>query len=283
MKKIFTVLLCAVSIMFAQENNIGNLVIIGGGKRPAEVLDKITELAGGEKAKFAIIPMASSVPEEVGNELLEEFTDAGVKNVVVINCDSSGADSDSVLFLMEGVTGVYFSGGDQNNLTKALLGTKLIEKIHQIYNSGGVISGTSAGAAVMSEIMITGDELLNDPDRESFSTIRAGNIKTTEGFGFVKSAIIDQHFVYRKRHNRLLSVMLENPELLGIGIDESTCIWVKSDNTFEVMGKSQVIVYDAGETEIVKNGEGWFGAKSVKMHILLSGDKYSLTKKVILK
>ncbi len=162
-------------------------------------------------------------------------------------------------------------------------GTKLLEEIRNIYFNGGVIAGTSAGAAVMSKIMITGEELINSDSSRSFIEIMKGNIQTTEGFGFVTSAIIDQHFIIRKRHNRLISVVLENPELLGIGIDESTSILVKPDNTFEVLGEREVIIFDASESEDINvNSLGLISASNMKMHILNSGKKFDLkTKKII--
>ena len=154
------------------------------------------------------------------------------KNIDFIYCDNITADVDSNLLKMENVKAVFFSGGDQARLTDALLGTKLLDKIKKVYDDGGVVGGTSAGAAIMSEVMITGDELINKDKEDFFIVIQKGNIKTTEGFGFVKTAIIDQHFVIRKRLNRLISVVLEYPNLLGIGIDESTAIIVNPDSTF---------------------------------------------------
>jgi cyanophycinase len=155
-----------------------------------------------------------------------------------------------------------------------------LERIKTIYRERGIISGTSAGAAVMSKIMITGDEIIQPDSNDSFTTIMKGNIATTQGFGFVTSAIIDQHFIYRKRHNRLLSLVLENPEILGIGIDESTAILVSPDLTFTVIGEYQVIVYDASESnDISTSDKGFFSSSNIKMHILKHGDKFNLITK----
>ena len=137
------------------------------------------------ETKFAVIPMASSVPLESALYQKEDLMRLGVKNIEIIICDSTAGNSDSVLNKIKGVKAVYFTGGDQAYLTKALLGTKLLEEIKQIYYDGGMIGGTSAGAAVMSKIMITGDELKNTDSSRSFIEIKEGNIKTTEGFGFV--------------------------------------------------------------------------------------------------
>ena len=264
-------------------NPKGHLVIIGGGDRPDYLTQKMIELAGGYDTKFAIIPMASSVPMESAQYQKEDLMRLGVKNIEIIIFDSTTGNSDSVLSKIKGVKAVYFTGGDQAFLTKALLGTKLLEEIKQIYIDGGMIGGTSAGAAVMSKIMITGDELKNTDSSRSFIEIKEGNIKTTEGFGFVRLAVIDQHFIIRKRHNRLITVILENPELVGVGIDESTSILVYPDDTFEVLGEREVIVYDATEANNISvNPLGLLSASNMKMHILNSGKKYDLIKKVII-
>ena len=129
----------------------------------------------------------------------------------------------------------------------------------------------------MSKLMITGNELINKDSSDIFISIQKNNVEVKEGFGFIKTAFIDQHFIKRKRLNRSISIVLENPELLGIGIDESTCIIVNPDDTFEVLGENQVIVFDASncsEIKVDKNGN--LGAENIKMHILLSGDKFDI-------
>ena len=146
---------------------------------------------------------------------------------------------------MEWANAVFFTGGDQSDLTRDMLDTKLLAKVFDIYNNGGTVGGSSAGAAVMSEVMITGNELVHNDSTGSFITIEKNNIETKQGFGFLKTVIIDQHFLKRKRHNRTISAVIEHPDLLGVAIDESTSIIVYPDETFEVFGSNQVLVYDA--------------------------------------
>jgi cyanophycinase len=267
---------------FAQSSK-GHLVIIGGGKRPDYVMKKIVELAGGENAKMIVIPNASSEPLETANRQANEFKNLGVASSDYLIFTKETAEADSNLKKLQDVTGIFFSGGDQSNLTRDMLGTRLLDRIYEIYNNGGVISGTSAGAAVMSEVMITGNELINDDSSNAFISILKDNIEVVQGFGFIKSAIVDQHFIKRKRHNRLISLVIENPELPGIAIDEATSIIVYPDDTFEVMGESQVMILDAGDIkniQVDKNGN--YGAENIKMHLLINGKKYNLkTKKVI--
>ncbi|MFC2088037.1 cyanophycinase [Calditrichota bacterium] len=258
----------------------GYLYIIGGGKRPNYMVKKIVELAGGNKSKIVIIPMASGVPLETALWQKYQFEKAGAGKVNFVIFSKETVDADSNLSVLDGATGIFFSGGDQSRLTKTMLNTKMLQKIRTIYTNGGVISGTSAGAAVMSKIMITGNELLNNDSTRNFINIQKGNIETVEGFGFIKKAIIDQHFVKRKRLNRLISLVLENPEVIGIGIDESTAILVNPDETFQVIGENTVLIYDATSAKNIstdKNGN--LSAAQLKFHLLKSGDRFSLKEK----
>lgn len=262
----------------------GHLVIIGGGDRTDEIMQKIVELAGGKDARIIVIPNASSYTLETGQYQSQEFKELGVASSDYLIFSKETADADSNLKKLEGATGIFFSGGDQSNLTRDMLGTKLLDKVYDIYNNGGVISGTSAGAAVMSEVMITGNELINKDSSDAFISIQKNNIEVKQGFGFIKSAIIDQHFIKRKRHNRLISLVLENPQLLGVAIDESTSIIVYPDDTFEVLGENQVLILDACDAENIRtDNNGNFGADDIKMHLLLSGDKYNLESKEVIR
>lgn len=271
--------------VFSENNNFpkGYLFIIGGGERPEYMMKKFIELAGGFDKKFIIIPMASSVPIETANEQKIQFHNLGVKDVDYIFCDSSSADLDSNLNKLNGVTGIFFSGGDQSRLTKALLGTKFLNNIKKIYNEGGVVGGTSAGAAIMSEVMITGNELINKDSTSYFYTIQKGNVETKQGFGFLQNAVIDQHFIIRKRLNRLFSVILERPDLLGIGIDEATAIIVKPNGIFDVFGDRTVFVIDPKETNNIEiNSDNLFSALDLKIHILKSGQSYDIINRKII-
>lgn len=255
----------------------GRLVIVGGGERTDEIMKKFIELAGGSKAVIAIFPMASSVPEEVGPSYVKEMMGLGVKEAFYLNINAQQADQDSMVAKLKDVTGVFYSGGDQVLLTAALLNTKVQARVAEIYANGGVVGGTSAGAAVMSRIMITGNELLNKDSSASFFTLTKGNVETKVGFGFVTEAVIDQHFVVRKRHNRLLSIIMQNPTLLGVAIDEATSIIVNPNRTFEVIGESVVIVYDATRSKHIRtNKNNYLTAENMSMHILQAGDSFDL-------
>ena len=258
-------------------NNQGHLVIIGGGPRPDYVMDAFIEYAGGEDARIIIFPTASYDPEAAGEFYVDEFNKRGVTHVNYIVCTNETADTDEYFEILRGATGIFFSGGNQNRHTAALLGTKLLDKVKNIYANGGVVGGTSAGAAIMSEVMITGDEYLANEEDEPFSTIKKDNIVISQGFGFLQSVIIDQHFVQRKRYNRLISLVLENPHLVGIGIDEETAIIVYPDNTFKVLGENTVIVMDAQESNhITTDKNNNLTGNNIHLHILKSGTHHNL-------
>ena len=261
----------------------GYLFVIGGGSRPETMMKKFIELADTfNSGKIIIFPMASSAPEEVGPEQAEQLKRFGAGNVEYHILTREQALKEENTGILDDVGGVFFSGGAQSRLMNILIDTPIHRKLLEIYEKGAVIGGTSAGAAVMSEIMITGGEKREVKEGHKFETIQANNIVTMRGLGFIKTAIIDQHFVVRKRHNRLISLVAENPELLGVGIDESTAIIFTPDEIFEVVGERNVIVYDATQAQIRISPSQLMSGFNLIMHILSSGDRFNLeTKEVI--
>lgn len=283
MKAARTVLaLCVASIIgqmaaSAQTDASGHLVIIGGGKRGPAIMNAFARLAGGERAKIVLFPMASAYADSGIAEQIEGVKRYGTGMVLHMNISRNQANSDSVLRLLDGVTGIYFGGGDQSKLTAVLKGTRVEARIRELYARGAVIGGTSAGAAVMSGLMITGDERIRTDSASAFSTIRKGNVVTAAGFGLIEGAIVDQHFIKRKRHNRLFALVLEHPDLLGIGIDEATAIVLNPDRTFDVVGDATVMVVDAsGARSISTDAAGNLAAADLRVHILKSGDRFDM-------
>jgi cyanophycinase len=257
-------------------------VIIGGGTRPPEIMQLIARLAGGATGTMLVFPHASALPE-TGPDLAKEFTALGLGHVVVITADKAAADTDTVLRQTEGATGVYFAGGDQNRITAALHGTKLEQRLLALYRGGAVIAGTSAGAAAMSRVMITGDETRPLAKDDSWQTIEAGNVVTAPGLGFVDDVILDQHFVRRRRHNRLISLVLEQPTLLGLAIDEETAAWVKPDRTFEILGHGPVLVIDGSTAKTAKDALGYgLRGDGLRLHVLRAGATYDLRTRRVL-
>ena len=253
----------------------GHLFIIGGGERTSQLAERFMALAGGAGSKILVIPFASGYAEEVGASQTEEFRNLGCRADYVL-FEKGQADLDENLAKLDSVTGVFFSGGDQLRLTDMLLGTKFLERIKEIYRQGGVVGGTSAGAAVMSKIMITGEEAINKDQESSFPCIKKDNAVTAEGFGFIDFAIIDQHFIRRKRENRLIELVIKH-QMPGIGIDESTAIIVDGSGSFEVLGDGSVMVFEPHFTAPPRTDEnGNLSADWISLRILLSGDHYTV-------
>jgi cyanophycinase len=256
----------------------GHLLIVGGGPLPDPILDRFVELAGGAgKARIVVFPMASEDPE-AGIEITKDFAKRGaqVERVVL---DRAAATEEAARRL-DGVTGIWFGGGDQSRLTAALQGTPVERAIHERYRAGAVVGGTSAGAAVMSTPMITGDEKHPGGSRPpsdsstAFLTIARDNIVTKDGFALLPGAIVDQHFVRRRRLNRLISAVLEHPELVGVGIDESTALEVGPDGRWKVLGESVAVVFDARPARVTPPGAPALGASGMRMEVLPAGSVY---------
>ena len=253
----------------------GHLFIVGGGDRDEPLMRRYVALAqAGGPAKVVVFTMASGVPLETGPGLVAEFKAYGVADVAYHHLTREEALDPANLKILDGVTGVWFSGGDQSKQTAVLLDTPLHKRMLELYRDGCLLGGTSAGAAVMSEFMITGNEKRAGGDEGSWEVILADNVEHTRGFGFVTAAVIDQHFVTRRRHNRLISVALENPTLVGVGIEESTAVLVRPDGKYEVLGEGQVIVYDARGAKTLRSPAGRLGGHGLRAHVLLAGDVY---------
>jgi cyanophycinase len=258
----------------------GRLFIVGGGPQPPALVQQFVDLAGGKRAKIIVFAMASESGLTSGEEEAVDLRQLGATatNVYV---NSTQANTDSVAHLLDDATGVWFGGGDQVLLAKALKGTKTELAIHRRYIAGAVIGGTSAGAAVMSAVMITGDERHpggvrpeSDSSSESaWMTIARDNIVTDAGFGLIANAIVDQHFLRRKRNNRLISLVLEQPVHLGVGIDESTALIVEPDGRWRVAGESVATIYDARHATITAPG-ATLGASGITMHVLPAGSRF---------
>lgn len=250
----------------------GHLVIAGGGTLPSAVWAEFAARAGGASARIAVITDASN-RTDAGVEAVNAFREFGAE-ALTLRADAAG---DARSFL-ESATGVWMSGGDQNHLMSALAASGAGELVSAMYGRGVVVGGTSAGAAVMSERMITGNELEgqgSDADGDApsaFRAIRQGGIETSAGLGLLREAIVDQHFLRRKRHNRLICAVLESQTKLGVGIDEETALVVEPSGLWRVIGASSVVVYDARRADVASADA--LGATGMLMHVLPAGSTY---------
>lgn len=271
-------------------NEKGYLLIIGGGGRPDYVMKRFTDLAAQHgMGKIIVIPNASASPLRTGRSHAGQIAELCENEVTFFNVTPENVNEDSTLKFFDGTGGIFFSGGVQSRLTNLLTGTRLLERIREIYREGGILSGSSAGAAIMSEIMISGGKKRHaDEDSDSkhvYPYIEGDYIETIGGFGFMPGTIIDQHFVKRERLSRLISLVIENPDHIGIGIDEETAILRKPDNTFEVLGKNSVLIFDATAADVTPFDPAksyLLAAADMRFHILTEGQKFDLkTLKII--
>jgi cyanophycinase len=231
----------------------GALVICGGGGLPEAVRREFLELAGGSKAKIVVIPTAGADadgPAPVRAGFLEPWTKRGVASVVLLHTRSRArADEPEFARPLEDATGVWFGGGDQSRVTEVYLGTAVERALRRLLDRGGVIGGTSAGAAIMSRVMITGGQ---------------DNATVGTGFGFLPGVVVDQHALRRNRINRLLGVLAEHPDLTGVAVDEATALVVRRGR-WRVVGNSYVVVCRS-------TGVG----RSMRFDVLHDGDEGNL-------
>jgi cyanophycinase len=255
----------------------GKLFIIGGGNRSDAMLNRmIDEALLREKGYVFILPMASESADSAIIWSGEQFVRNGIENVTGYNFRAGELPRKQLIDSLQNASLIYICGGDQARFMKSVAGSPVFDAIHTAFRNGAVIAGTSAGAAVMSKKMITGNELRYPQYNETFKCIEAGNIEYADGLGLIKTVIIDQHFVKRSRYNRLITSVLENPDLPGIGIDESTAILV-CGNAAEVVGESQVIVF-RNKSKSTKRKGNKMGANQIQLEMYLPGEKFSISK-----
>jgi len=257
----------------------GSLFLVGGGPQPDALVKEFVDLAGGAgKARIVVFAMASASGRESGEAKAKQLRELGAsaRSLYITRAE---ADADSIVREVGQASGIWFGGGDQSRLAAVLRGSRTATAIRARYEAGAVIGGTSAGAAVMSTPMITGDERRRGGTRYPsdssliFITIDRDNVIVNDGLDLVTNAIVDQHFVRRKRHNRLLSLVLEKPMRLGAGIDESTALVIEPDGRWRVSGASVVVIYDARSAALTSSALP-LGAADIATHILPAGSRF---------
>src|SRR5476651_428143 len=258
----------------------GALLIIGGNLGSTEsVWKKFTELAGGkDKAKIVVVTTAAGAQAATDQKDVDDVkTQTGIKNVVLMHTnDLNVANSEKFIEPLKTATGVFFVGGRQWYIADSYLNTRTHQAFWDVLNRGGVIAGSSAGASIQGSFLWRGDT--KGPQ------ILIGD--HTQGLGFLKNSVLDQHILKRNRQFDLIDIVKVAPQLIGIGMDEATAVYIHRD-TLEVLGKSYVAIYDyntimgKGATHVVGNNED-FTASSGPFFFLSEGQKYDLfNRKVI--
>ena len=253
------------------------ILVIGGAEDKVhgkEILQTFFNRSGGSKAILGIVPCASREPSLIGDRYYRIFSDMGAKDIKVLDVrDRSGADDANYLDFVESCTGIFLTGGDQLRLCDLLGQTPLMNRIIERAQQRQIsLAGTSAGAAVMGQHMISGGSSAESPNRAL--------VDMSQGLSIIPEVLVDQHFHNRNRVARLLSALSGLPQLLGIGIDEDTCAMFENDNLIQVIGKGTVTIIDAQEMSHTNRanvqGKDPLSLHNLKLHILEHGDRYDL-------
>lgn len=255
-------------------NKNGTLIAIGGGTiGDTDIMKEFRDLAGGDSAKIVVIPTAFVRNNKIDTTLLKtNFTKYGIPDFTILHTgDSAVANTDDFVKPIKEATGIFFTGGRHWRIADSYLNTKVHEELFKLLDRGGVIAGTSAGATIQGSYLARADTKNNQ--------IMMGDHEV--GFGFISNITIDQHVLARNRQFDMFTILNNKPELLGVGIDESTAIIVKGD-ILEVIGKSYVIIYDksfwSGEGSSLKQ----LPNKDQLFYFLRSGEKYNLRERKVI-
>jgi cyanophycinase len=259
------------------------IMVIGGAEDKVNergILSAFFESSGGAQATVGIIPCASREPEAVGIRYQQIFEQMGVKQIHLIDIrHADQCNSQRWLDVIDRCSGVFVTGGDQLRLCDLVAGSQLIARIQErIARDQLVLAGTSAGAAMMGATMIAGGSSGESPNRTL--------VDLTRGLGIIPEFLVDQHFHNRNRMARLLSAIAACPDKLGIGIDEDTCVAIRGDGTFEVLGQGTITVIDTQPMNYtnysqVQDNEP-ICLHNLRLHVLSQGDRYNYQTRTVL-
>lgn len=272
---LFSIFLLSSNFVLAQTPK-GNLFIIGGGKRSDQLMTQLLSLSNLQKKDYIVVlPMSSEEPDSAYIYFKKQVEKLTTYPIVMLNFNKQMTANKALVDSLQRAKLIFISGGDQSRFMGVVNKTPVFTAIHKAYQNGSTVAGTSAGAAVMCEHMITGNQKLETKYTETFDNIRYDNLETEQGLGLIKNVIIDQHFLKRSRYNRLLSGLVEFPNHIGIGIDESTAIIVRNKE-IEIAGDSEVIVVKKpkGITKVSKNNT--VGIASFEMGVFYEGQKFKI-------
>lgn len=258
----------------------GNLIIIGGAEDKEgdkEILKRVAKYIDSEKEKLIIATIATEYPEKSYENYKNVFSNLGIKNIDKLDISTrEDAFNKKNVELINNSNLLFFTGGDQLRITSMIGGSPIYDAVKSLCANGGLIAGTSAGASVMSDTMIVQGEDDESPHKCT--------LKMSPGLGLVNNIIIDQHFAQRGRIGRLLTAIAQNPEVLGIGIDEDTAIVVSDKGTAEVIGSGAVYFIDGSSIDYSNVSEQYsdevLSMFNVKLHVLKEGNRFNLLDKV---
>ena len=253
-----------------EDNELYNLEFIEEG-----ILYHVVEEAGGIDANIVVIPTASSIPVEVGENYVNAFTKLGCKNIKVLDIRSKkDAEKQASIDMIKAANCIMFSGGNQSKITNKLGGSEIAKILTDRYQNeeGFVIAGTSAGAMVMANEMIAGGSA-----SEAFVK---GAVKMYKGIGLIPELIIDTHFIRRGRFGRQSEAIAKFPNLIGIGLAEDTGMIIKNGNDCTVIGSGMAIIFDGSKLthnneKILEEGTP-MTMVNLTVHVLSNSDQYDI-------
>lgn len=256
----------------------GYVIPIGGAEEKIdnpEILTKFVDLCGGKDAVITVIPTASQL-DDTGERYQKIFEEIGVKKTYSLPINErSDAQNPDYVATLEKSTGIFVTGGNQLRLSTILGGTPIAQTIRQLNAQGVHYAGTSAGAAIVSQHMITGGNTGTVPTE--------GGVNLAPGMGLINTIVVDQHFNERNRLARLLSAVSYNPFLTGVGLDEDTAAFIDHNNVFTVVGSGAITLVDPSDIEHSSMAEARSGDAltllNLKVHILASGARYDIAER----
>lgn len=257
----------------------GNLIIIGGAEDKEgdkEILKRVCGFINKDSDTILVATIATEYPKEALQKYKEVFSKLGVKNINGLDIGNRmQAFKEENIKAINEASLIFFTGGDQLRITSMIGGTPIYDALRNASKNGCIIVGTSAGASVMSDTMIVQGDDEDSP--------RKCTLKMAPGLGFVENVMIDQHFDQRGRIGRLLTGIAQNPEVLGIGIDEDTAIIVTDEGMAEVIGNGAVYFIDGSlithSNVSEQYGDEVLSMYNVKLHVLKEGNKFNILTK----
>jgi cyanophycinase len=268
----------------SRSDRSGRLMIIGGAEdklRQRTILRDFVTASGGSDARIVVIPTASSLGEEVVEVYDVLFRKLGAAEVVACRPENrSEAHDPGLVARIDRATGVFMTGGNQLKLSSVICGTPVGDAVVRAHARGAVVGGTSAGASIQSSHMVA----FGVPG----ATPKQRMTQVAAGLGLLGTTVIDQHFDQRNRYGRLLMIVSQSPQLLGIGVDEDTCATVTVEDGHEVLrvtGRGAVTIFDPAQ--LVTNAyeakrSSPLLASGIVLHVLPAGAAYDLTSRQLL-
>lgn len=254
----------------------GHLFIIGGGTRSQGLIDEMVKVADLDPEDYIVIlPMANAHPLKSSEDIKGQIQQSCSNKIRILNFDSTSIHNQAWIDSLSEARLIYMVGGLQLDFMKVVLNTPIYTAIHQAFDQGSTIAGTSAGAAVMSKVMITGKGV-NSQKYQKFRKVEYDHVATDTGLGLLPShTIIDQHFIVRSRYNRLISVLAAYPEFLCVGINESTAIVCDGDSG-RVVGERQVVLLSNLEGLSAAEEDKLISFDDLHFSLLKAGDTFEL-------